>query len=256
MDERTPVLETRKLGISFGGLKAVNDFNIKIYPGELVGLIGPNGAGKTTVFNLLTGVYVPTEGTVILNGQPLNGKKTYQFVEAGVARTFQNIRLFRQMTVIDNVKAAFTKDIHYNLFDASLRTKKYWDTEKRITEKAMELLEICGLADKANELASSLPYGRQRKLEIARALATDMKLLLLDEPAAGMNPTETAELLSCINTIRERFGVAILLIEHDMSLVMNVCERIQVIDYGQTIASGLPAEIASNPRVIAAYLGE
>ena len=256
MDERTPVLETRKLGISFGGLKAVNDFNIKIYPGELVGLIGPNGAGKTTVFNLLTGVYVPTEGTVILNGQPLNGKKTYQFVEAGVARTFQNIRLFRQMTVIDNVKAAFTKDIRYNLFDASFRTKKYWDTEKRITDKAMELLEICGLADKANELSSSLPYGRQRKLEIARALATDMKLLLLDEPAAGMNPTETAELLSCINTIRERFGVAILLIEHDMSLVMNICERIQVIDYGQTIASGLPAEIASNPRVIAAYLGE
>ena len=256
MDERTPVLETRKLGISFGGLKAVNDFNIKIYPGELVGLIGPNGAGKTTVFNLLTGVYVPTEGTVILNGQPLNGKKTYQFVEAGVARTFQNIRLIRQMTVIDNVKAAFTKDIRYNLFDASFRTKKYWDTERQITEKAMELLEICGLADKANELASSLPYGRQRKLEIARALATDMKLLLLDEPAAGMNPTETAELLSCINTIRESFGVAILLIEHDMSLVMNICERIQVIDYGQTIASGLPAEIASNPRVIAAYLGE
>ena len=256
MDERTPVLETRKLGISFGGLKAVNDFNIKIYPGELVGLIGPNGAGKTTVFNLLTGVYVPTEGTVLLDGVPLNGKKVHQFVEAGVARTFQNIRLFTDMTVIENVKVAFSKDLHYNLLDAMFRTPKFWKAEQEITEKALDLLEICGLADKANELASSLPYGRQRKLEIARALATDMKLLLLDEPAAGMNPTETAELLSCINTIRERFGVAILLIEHDMSLVMNICERIQVIDYGQTIASGLPAEIASNPRVIAAYLGE
>ena len=256
MAEKTPVLETRKLGISFGGLKAVNDFNIKIYPGELVGLIGPNGAGKTTVFNLLTGVYAPTEGTVILDGQPLNGKKTYQFVAAGVARTFQNIRLFRNMTVIENVKAAFTKDVGYNLFHASFRTKKFWETEKKLTDKAMELLDICGLADKADALASSLPYGRQRKLEIARALATDMKLLLLDEPAAGMNPTETAELLECINTIRKRFGVAILLIEHDMSLVMNICQWIQVIDYGQTIASGLPEEIAANPRVIAAYLGE
>ncbi len=256
MAEKTPVLETRKLGISFGGLKAVNDFNIKIYPGELVGLIGPNGAGKTTVFNLLTGVYAPTEGTVILDGQPLNGKKTYQFVAAGVARTFQNIRLFRNMTVIENVKAAFTKDVDYNLFHASFRTRKFWETEKKLTYRAMELLDICGLADKADVLASSLPYGRQRKLEIARALATDMKLLLLDEPAAGMNPTETAELLECINTIRKRFGVAILLIEHDMSLVMNICQRIQVIDYGQTIASGLPEEIAANPRVIAAYLGE
>ena len=253
--QKVPVLETKKLGISFGGLKAVNDFNIKIYQGELVGLIGPNGAGKTTVFNLLTGVYEPTEGTVLLNGVPLNGKKTHQFVAAGVARTFQNIRLFKQMTVIDNVKTAFTKDIKYNLFDATFRTRKFWQTEKAITEKAMELLAICHLEDKAEVLASSLPYGQQRKLEIARALATDMKLLL-DEPAAGMNPTETAELLECINTIRNHFGVAILLIEHDMSLVMNVCERIQVIDYGQTIASGLPAEIAANPRVIAAYLGQ
>lgn len=254
--EKCPVLETRKLGISFGGLKAVSDFNIKIYQGELIGLIGPNGAGKTTVFNLLTGVYVPTEGTVLLNGEPLNGKKTYQFVTAGIARTFQNIRLFKQMTVIENVKAAFTKDIDYNLFDASFRTPKFWRAEKALTEKAMNLLEIFHLEDAADIPAASLPYGRQRKLEIARALATDMKVLLLDEPAAGMNPTETAELLECINTIRDRFGVAILLIEHDMSLVMNVCERIQVIDYGQTIASGLPEEIAANPRVIAAYLGE
>lgn len=258
MSETTmiPVLETKKLGITFGGLKAVQDFNIQIRQGELVGLIGPNGAGKTTVFNLLTGVYVPTEGTVLLNGVPLNGKKTHQFVAAGVARTFQNIRLFKQMTVIENVKAAFTKDISYNLLAATLRTPKFWKTEKALTEKAMDLLAICGLEDKADVLASSLPYGQQRKLEIARALATDMKLLLLDEPAAGMNPTETAELLACINTIRGRFGVAILLIEHDMSLVMNVCERIQVIDYGQTIASGAPEEIAKNPRVVAAYLGE
>ena len=254
--ERVPVLETRKLGISFGGLKAVNDFNIKIYQGELVGLIGPNGAGKTTVFNLLTGVYVPSEGTVMLNGVPLNGKKTYQFVHAGVARTFQNIRLFRDMSVIDNVRAAFTKDIKYNFFDASFRTPRFWNEEKKITEKAMDLLRLCRLDDVAEIPASGLPYGRQRKLEIARALATDMKLLLLDEPAAGMNPTETAELLECINTIRDRFGIAILLIEHDMSLVMNVCQRIQVIDYGQTIASGLPEEIAKNPKVIAAYLGE
>ena len=255
-EERMPILETMHLGISFGGLHAVQDFNLKLYPGELVGLIGPNGAGKTTVFNLLTGVYEPTEGTVVLDGVPLNGKKTHQFVEAGIARTFQNIRLFNDMTVLENVKVACTKDIRYNLVDSIFRTKKYWQAEQEATDHAMQLLDICGLADKADILSSSLPYGQQRKLEIARALATNMKVLLLDEPAAGMNPTETAELLSCINTIRDRFGVAILLIEHDMSLVMNVCERIQVIDYGQTIASGLPEEIANNPKVIAAYLGE
>ncbi|MGO5050336.1 ABC transporter ATP-binding protein [Dysosmobacter sp. Sow4_B12] len=254
--KKTPVLETKKLGITFGGLKAVQDFNIQIYQGELVGLIGPNGAGKTTVFNMLTGVYVPTEGTVLLNGVPLNGKKPHQFVAAGVARTFQNIRLFKQMTVIENVKTAFTKDIHYNMLDATFRTPKFWKAEKEMTEKAMDLLAICHLEDKADVIAANLPYGQQRKLEIARALATNMKVLLLDEPAAGMNPTETAELLECINTIRDRFGVAILLIEHDMALVMNVCERIQVIDYGQTIASGLPEQIANNPKVIAAYLGE
>lgn len=255
-EAKTPVLETRRLGISFGGLHAVEDFNLSIYPGELVGLIGPNGAGKTTVFNLLTGVYVPTEGTVLLDGVPLNGKKVHQFVEAGIARTFQNIRLFHDMTVIENVKVAFTKDMHYGLLDALLRTPKYWRAETEVTERAMELLSICHLEDKADVLASSLPYGQQRKLEIARALGTNMKVLLLDEPAAGMNPTETAELLECINAIRDQFGIAILLIEHDMSLVMNICERIQVIDYGQTIASGLPEEIANNPKVIAAYLGE
>ncbi len=250
-----PVLETRGLGITFGGLKAVTDFNIKIYEGELVGLIGPNGAGKTTVFNMLTGVYEPTDGSVLLNGQLLNGKKTYQFVEAGIARTFQNIRLFHDMTVLDNVKAAFTKDISYGLVAATLRTKAFWKAENEITEKAIELLKIFHLEDKKDWLAANLPYGQQRKLEIARALATNMKLLLLDEPAAGMNPTETDDLMNCINTIRDRFGIAILLIEHDMSLVMNVCERIKVIDYGKTIAEGLPEEIASNPQVIAAYLG-
>ena len=255
-ETKTPILETKKLGITFGGLKAVQDFNIQICQGELVGLIGPNGAGKTTVFNLLTGVYVPTEGTVLLNGVPLNGKKTHQFVAAGIARTFQNIRLFGEMTVLENVKAAFTKDISYHLLDALFRTPRFWRAERELTEKAMDLLAIFNLADKADWKASSLPYGQQRKLEIARALATNMKVLLLDEPAAGMNPTETAELLECINTIRDRFGVAILLIEHDMALVMNVCQRIQVIDYGQTIAAGLPEEIARNPRVIAAYLGQ
>ncbi len=256
MSERIPVLKTEHLGITFGGLKAVQDFNIEIYEGELVGLIGPNGAGKTTVFNLLTGVYTPTEGSFYLCGEKLNGKKPHQVVAAGIARTFQNIRLFKQMSVIDNVKAAFTKDISYGMFASLFRTPKYWQTERELDEKAMDLLKIFHLEDKANTLAANLPYGQQRKLEIARALATDMKLLLLDEPAAGMNPTETAELLDCINIIRDRFGIAILLIEHDMSLVMNVCERIQVISFGQTIAAGKPEEIASDPGVIEAYLGK
>lgn len=254
-NETSPVLEVEHLGISFGGLKAVGDFNLEIAPGELVGLIGPNGAGKTTVFNLLTGVYKPTEGEIRLCGRRINGMRTHEVVAAGIARTFQNIRLFSQMSVIDNVKVAFTKDIKYGLGASVFRTPRFWKTERAIDGRAMELLGIFGLADKADALASALPYGQQRKLEIARALATDMKLLLLDEPAAGMNPTETAELLACINIIRDRFGIAILLIEHDMSLVMNVCQRIQVINFGQTIAAGLPEEIAVNPEVIKAYLG-
>ena len=254
--DKSPILECQHLGIDFGGLSAVKDFNMAIGRTEIAGLIGPNGAGKTTVFNLLTGVYVPTEGSVILSGEVLNGRKTHQFVEAGIARTFQNIRLFRQMSVIDNVKAAFSKDIKYRMGAALFRTPGYWKAEAAMEQKAPDLLDIFHLKEYAEQPASSLPYGQQRKLEIARALATDMKVLLLDEPAAGMNPTETAELVECISIVRERFGIAILLIEHDMSLVMKLCERITVIDYGQTIAEGGPEEIANNPRVIAAYLGE
>lgn len=254
-EKDTPVLEAKHLGIQFGGLKAVDDFNMKIGKSELVGLIGPNGAGKTTVFNLLTGVYQPTSGAFYLNGEKMNGKKTHQVVSAGIARTFQNIRLFKKMTVIENVKVAMNMHMKYSLLSAVLRTGAYWKEERDITEKAMELLKVVKLEDKADYIAENLPYGQQRRLEIARALATGMKLLLLDEPAAGMNPTETAQLLDIINVIRDKFHISVLLIEHDMSLVMKICERIQVIDYGVTIASGTPEEIANNPRVIEAYLG-
>ena len=254
-DTRPVVLKAEHLGITFGGLKAVSDFNMEIHEGELMGLIGPNGAGKTTVFNLLTGVYVPTEGAFYLCGQKLNGKQTYQVVEAGIARTFQNIRLFKAMTVLDNVKIAFTKDIHYNLADSLLRTKKYWNTEQELTEKAMEYLRIVHLDDKAGQLASSLPYGQQRKLEIARALATDPKLLLLDEPAAGMNPQETLELAAFIHELRDKYGLTIFLIEHHMDLVMRISDYIYVIDFGSKIAEGIPQEIQNNQHVIDAYLG-
>jgi len=255
-DRETPLIKVSHLGITFGGLRAVNDFNLEIGENELVGLIGPNGAGKTTVFNLLTGVYVPTEGDYFFLGQRMNGKKTHQVVQSGIARTFQNIRLFKQMTVLENVKVAMNPYYSYNLFSALFRTGKYWESEAENEAKARELLEIFNLQDKADYIAENLPYGQQRKLEIARALATGMKLLLLDEPAAGMNPTETAELLECIRIIRQRFNISILLIEHDMSLVMKICEHIIVIDYGTTIARGTPEEISSDPKVIAAYLGE
>jgi branched-chain amino acid transport system ATP-binding protein len=244
------------MGISFGGLKAVNDFNIEIGKSELFGLIGPNGAGKTTVFNLLTGVYKPTEGAFYLNGEKMNGKKTHQVVQAGIARTFQNIRLFKKMTALENVKVAMNMSMKYSLGSAVLRLPSYWKEEADIDVRARELLTVVNLSDKADYVAENLPYGQQRRLEIARALATGMKLLLLDEPEAGMNPTETAELLDIINVIRNKFNISVLLIEHDMSLVMKICEKIQVIDYGETIAFGTPEEIAKNQRVIEAYLGK
>ena len=256
MSEKAVILKTVKLGMAFGGLKAVNDFNIEIREGELVGLIGPNGSGKTTVFNMLTGFHIPVEGEIYLMDRRITGMKTHKIISQGVARTFQNIRLFGDMTVLDNVKTAFTKDIKYNLFDTMFRTPKYFRIEQDIIDRAMDCLRIVNLDDKADYKARSLPYGQQRKLEIARALATDMKILLLDEPAAGMNPTETSELVDCINAIREKFNIAIFLIEHDMSLVMRICERIQVINFGNTIAHGFPNEIAHNPDVIEAYLGE
>ena len=252
----TPVLEMQNVEKNFGGVRAIDNFSVTLEPGKIHGLIGPNGAGKTTIFNNITGIYAPNSGKIIFNGTDITGSAPHRVAQLGIGRTFQNIRLFSNLSVLSNVVIASNLDATYNLADAMFKTKKYKEREKHLEEKAMDLLEVVGLADKANEQASSLPYGHQRKLEIARALATNMKVLLLDEPAAGMNPTETAELLACINTIRDRFGIAILLIEHDMSLVMNVCQRIQVIDYGQTIASGLPEEIAADPRVITAYLGE
>lgn len=239
----------------FGGLKAVSDFNFYINKGELVGLIGPNGAGKTTAFNLFTGVYQPTTGNITFNGKSIVGLKPYQITQRGIARTFQNIRLFSELSVLDNVKIAYHCHVQYGLLESVLRTKRYFREEQEIEEESRKLLSIFKLEDKAEETAKNLPYGAQRRLEIARALAAKPKLLLLDEPAAGMNPQETQELMDMIRWIRKEFGLTILLIEHDMNLVMGICERIYVLEYGTIIASGTPEEIKENPEVIRAYLG-
>ncbi len=251
----TPVLECIHLGIDFGGLRAVDDFNFTIGKTEIAGLIGPNGAGKTTIFNLLTKVYTPTRGTIIINGMDTSGKNTVQINKMGVARTFQNIRLFSNLSVEDNVRIGLHNQEKYSTLSGVLRLPSYWKKEKAMHERAMELLSIFGMEDVADWKAGSLPYGAQRRLEIVRALATDPKLLLLDEPAAGMNPNETADLMENIVKIRDTFKIAVLLIEHDMNLVMGICEGICVLNFGQIIAKGTAQEIQSNPAVIEAYLG-
>lgn len=254
------LLKVSNLTRNFGGLCAVSNVNMEIQEKELIGLIGPNGAGKTTFFNLLTGVYEPSEGSIQLNVDgkmtEIGGKKPYMITRMGLARTFQNIRLFKTQTVCTNVKIAMHKDIKYGTMQAILRTPAFYKEEQRVQKEAEELLKVVGLFEKKDELASNLPYGEQRKLEIARALATKPKILFLDEPAAGMNPQETADLTKLIHKIKEEFDVTIVLIEHDMSLVMSICERIYVLDYGKCIAQGLPDEIRKNERVIKAYLGE
>lgn len=250
------ILQATQIGIKFGGLNAVQNFNIEIKTNELVGLIGPNGAGKTTVFNLLTGNYFPTSGEIFLEKENITFLKPYKRVKLGIARTFQNIRLFKKLSVLDNVKTAFNHNLKYSMFASIFRTKSFWKEEREIDQKAFEILKVFGLDTFAEEYAENLPYGKQRKLEIARALATNPKLLLLDEPAAGMNPTETEELMETIKLVKDKFNVSILLIEHDMKLVMGICERIIVLNYGQIIASGTPNEIQKNQEVIKAYLGE
>ena len=253
--EDQPVLETTNLGITFGGLKAATDVNMCLMNNEIVGLIGPNGAGKTTIFNLLTGIYQPTEGDIVLLGKSILGKPTHAITESGIARTFQNIRLFKSMTVLENIKVAFHSRMHYSPINGIIRGAQYASEERGIDIRARELLRVFDMEETADLPAEGLPYGQQRKLEICRALASNPKVLLLDEPAAGMNPIETQELMQTIKTIRSKFSVAILLIEHDMRLVMGICERIYVLNYGQIIAEGTPEEIRYNPEVITAYLG-
>jgi branched-chain amino acid transport system ATP-binding protein len=250
------LLEVRNLAIQFGGLRAVDDFELTIEKGQLYGLIGPNGAGKTTVFNLLTGEYKPTEGIIKLDGQDITGRSTVEINRAGIARTFQNIRLFKQLSVLDNVKIGLHNQYPYPTAAAIFRLPSYFKTEKAMNEKALELLKVFHLEEEADTLSSNLPYGKQRKLEIARAMATNPKLLLLDEPAAGMNPNETEELMENIAYIREHFRMTILLIEHDMKLVSGICEELTVLNFGRTLAQGETREVLANPEVIKAYLGD
>lgn len=250
------LLEVKNLGIVFGGLHAVEGFNLSLEQGSLYGLIGPNGAGKTTVFNLLTGVYKPTTGSFTLDGVKLSGKNPVEISKAGIARTFQNIRLFKNLTVLDNVKLGLHNQMKYSTAEGILRLPRFFKTENKMNSKAMELLKVFDLDGEASTLADNLPYGKQRKLEIARALATNPKLLLLDEPAAGMNPSETQELMDTIRFVRDNFNMTILLIEHDMKLVSGICEEVTVLNFGQELAQGKTSDVLNNPEVIKAYLGD